>query len=150
SYFYALRNQGTFKGSLTDDLDACVPLEIKNPQPTVYLGWQMSHLKPFLEQHYSVIDLTSDYKKEVQITNLNGIFGGELAGALIPEAKLIDGAALAFVAREAGFLVTTLNGSDIPPIYTCQDYCLPELIIATSPAIHQNLLEAVAYCESHF
>ncbi|NES84048.1 MAG: inositol monophosphatase family protein, partial [Moorea sp. SIO2B7] len=41
SYFYALRNQGTFKGSLTDDLDACVPLEIKNPQPTVYLGWQM-------------------------------------------------------------------------------------------------------------
>lgn len=142
TYYYAFRNQGAFTGTLEDSLEDCRPLQLAQPQPTILLGWGMSALSPLLSEQYEVVDVATSYSREIQIPNLNGILSGELTGAVIRSGKFIDGAALAFLAREAGCIVTTLDGSALPPLHACQDYSLPGLIVASSTSVHQHLLLA--------
>lgn len=144
TYYYALRGEGAFQGTLTQDLAACKPLRVGQPKPTILLGWGMSALQSRLKQQdYEVIDIATAYSREIQVSNLNGILTGEIAGAAIASGKFIDGAALAFLARETGCIVTTHDGSVPPPLHTCKDYSLPGLIVATSESVHQHLLTAV-------
>jgi len=142
TYYYAFRGEGAFRGPLEVDLAACSPLRVGQAKPTVLLGWGLEGLAAKLRERYEVIAVATSYSKNVQIPNLNGILTGELSGAVISSGKFIDGAALAFLAREAGCIVTTLNGSPLPPLYTCEDYQLPGLIVASLMSVHQHLLEA--------
>jgi myo-inositol-1(or 4)-monophosphatase len=142
TYFYAIRGQGTFQGTLEMGLEECSPLHLASSKPAILLGWGMSRLAPTLRECYKVIDVASDYSSKIQIPNLNGIFSGDLSGAAIRAGNFIDGAALAFLAREAGCIVTTLDGSKVPPLHTCQEFRLPGLLIATSTEVHQHLLKA--------
>jgi myo-inositol-1(or 4)-monophosphatase len=142
NYFYALRGEGTFIGTLDKNLEDCTPFKLTPSNKTVLLGWGMSALATALKEQYKIIDVAIDYSRETQIPNLNGILSGEISGAVIKSGKFIDGAALAFLAKEAGCIVTTLDGSKLPPLYTCQDYSLPGLIVARSEEIHQHLLKA--------
>lgn len=143
-YYYALRGQGTFKGKLSeDDLEACQPLKLDSPKNTVLLGSRMSWLAKALKVNYAVIDVAADYSQMRPTPNVNGILCGDLTGAAISAGKFIDGAALAFLAREAGYIVTLLDGSLPPPLHICKDYQQPGLVIASSTQVHQNLLDAV-------
>ena len=141
-YFYALRGSGAFLGPLEVDLEACTPLRVTSSQPTVLLGWGMRELAAVLTERYQVIDVETCYSREVQIPNLNGILNGEITGAVIESGQFIDGAPLAFLAREAGCIVTTLDGSPLPPLHECKDYRQPGLLVASSKSVHQDLLEA--------
>ncbi len=141
-YFYALRGSGAFRGPLEVGLEACTPLRVTRSQPTVLLGWGMRELTPALRERYEVIDVATCYSRAVQIPNLNGILSGEITGAAIESGQFIDGAALAFLAREAGWIVTTLDGSPLPPLHQCKDYRQPGLLVASSTSVHQHLLEA--------
>ena len=142
-YYYALRGEGAYQGSLESDLDNCSAIAISNPKPVVLLGWDMGFLKPALSEKYQVIDVAKDYDSKVKIPNVNGIFTSqEITGTIIRRGKFIDGGALAFLAREAGCIVTTLDGKSPPPLSECQDYSLPGLIVASSASVHQDLLAA--------
>jgi fructose-1,6-bisphosphatase/inositol monophosphatase family enzyme len=143
-YYYALRGEGAFSGAIEDDLEACTPLKIESVRPSILLGWNMGGLTSMLEDKYEIIDVVNSYSQEVQIPNLNGIFSGKIAGAIIESGKFIDGAALAFLAEEAGCLVTTFDGFPLPPLHTCSDYSLPGLVVASSTSVHQDLLAAIA------
>ncbi|MBD2308254.1 inositol monophosphatase family protein [Chroococcidiopsis sp. FACHB-1243] len=144
TYYYALRGEGAFQGALNQSLAACKPLRVEQPKPTILLGWGMSAIQSRLkQQNYEIIDIANAYSREIQVPNLNGILTGEIAGAAIASGKFIDGAALAFLAREAGCIVTTHHDSVPPPLHTCKDYSLPGLIVATSELVHQHLLAAV-------
>ena len=68
-----------------------------------------------------------------------------MSGAVKRFGQFIDGGALAFIAKEAGCIVTTFDGSPLPPLHACEDYNLPGLVIATSESIHQDLLKAVSH-----
>ena len=142
-YYYAIKGEGTFRGNLEVDLDACEPLKVTNYQPSILLGWGMEKFKVALQEHYQVIDVATCYSKEVQIPNLNGILSGDIAGAIIRRGKFIDGAAIAFLAKEAGCIVTTFDGGKLPLLSECSNYSLPGLVVASSPSVHQHLLEAV-------
>ncbi len=142
TYCYALRGAGCWQGSLTNDLSDCTPLKVKEEKSTILLGWGMEWLVPKLQDRYTVIDFATCYTKETQIPNMNGMLRGELAGAAIRAGNFIDGAALAFLAQEAGCIVTTLKGDPLPPLHACKNYQRPALVVAASPAVHQDLLEA--------
>ena len=142
TYYYALGGHGAHTGSLSGDWEDAVPLEINPRESTIYLGLRMDKLKPFLEDRYEVIDLANCYSTEVQIPNLNGILTGDVCAAAVSSAQFIDAGALAFIAREAGYLVTTLDGSPLPPLHSCKGYRLPGLIIAATTEVHQHLLQA--------
>ena len=141
-YYYALRNEGTYQGNLELDLDACTPLKITNPKPAILLGWGMAHLKPALADRYQVIDLENCYSPQEKFPNYNGIFSGDLIGWVTKRGKFIDSAALAFMAKEAGCLVTSFDGSSLPPLHTCQNYSYNGAIVAANSTVHQDLLAA--------
>ncbi|MGF1672261.1 MAG: inositol monophosphatase family protein [Rivularia sp. (in: cyanobacteria)] len=143
-YFYALRGNGTFTGTFEMNLSECTPLKVNyNAKPTILLGTAMNSLTTVLKDKYQVINAVDDYSQSVQMPNLNAILKGELTGAVKRFGQFIDGGALAFLAKESGCIVTTLDGSALPPLNNCEDYKLPGLIIATSDIVHQDLLKAV-------
>jgi len=150
-YHYALRNQGCWSGSLDTALTDCQPWTIQpdsNPdhnsdRNTIVLGWDLSRLVPSLSRHYRVIDLSTDYSKQTRVPTFNNLFTGNLAGCVMKAGQWIDSAALAFMAREAGCIVTDLQGQPLPPLYTCKDYRRAGILVAVSPQVHQQLLEAV-------
>lgn len=142
-YYYALRGQGCWQGNLEDRLEDCRPLRIERPNSTVFLGWALKMLKPKLSERYQVFSIATDYSSAVQVPSFNGILNGELTGAVLQASQWIDSAALAFMAQEAGCIVTTLDGEPLPPLHTCQDYRRAGIILATSAAVHQDLVEAV-------
>jgi myo-inositol-1(or 4)-monophosphatase len=142
-YYYALRGEGTFQGPLTAALEDCTAITIGHPAKAICLGWQMGDLVPHLRDRYQVFHTKVDYSRTAQIPNFNGLLSGHLAGAVLARGQFIDGAALAFMAQEMGHIVTTLTGDPLPPLHTCDDYQRPGLVIAASPEIHRDLLEAV-------
>ena len=142
-YYYAIRGEGSFVGSLDVGLEDCRPLKVTQPKNAVLLGWKMGAMADKLKSRYDVIDVKTSYSKEVQIPNLNGVLSGDLVGAVLSKGQFIDGAALAFLAGEAGYLVTTLEGTPLPPLHTCVDYLRPGLVVASSMQVQQHLLEAV-------
>lgn len=143
TYYYALRGEGCWQGSLENDLHDCQPFRVEYAEPTIFLGWRMRHLATALHDRYLVLDAATSYSTEIAIPNVNGMLNGQLSGCVIRVGKFIDGAALAFMAQEAGCVITTLDGNPPPPLYQCQDYERPGLIMATSAEVHQHLLEAV-------
>lgn len=147
TYCYALRGEGCWQGSLDDSLDACHSLKIGTTDSVILLGFGMEFLAPKLRDRYQVFDIATGYSRETQMPNVNGIFGGELAGAVIRSGNFIDGAALAFLAQEAGCIVTTFSGEAPPPLHICRGYARPGLLIAANATVHQQLLEAVQSVE---
>ena len=141
-YYHAFRNQGTRIGRLEQDLLDCEPLKIQ-PNSTVFLGTRMAPLKPKLSDRYDVIRVSEDYSHEVGIPNVNGILKGDLAGVVLAGGKFIDGAALAFLAQEAGCIVTDHQGQALPRLDQCEDYAWPGLAIAANPDVHRDLITAL-------
>ncbi|PZV05627.1 MAG: inositol-1-monophosphatase [Leptolyngbya sp.] len=142
-YYYTLRGEGTFMGSLTQSLDECVQIRVQSPTPAICLGWQMGDLVPYLSDRYQVYHTKADYSKETQIPNFNGLLSGDLCGAVLARGQFIDGAALAFMAQEIGYIVTTFTGDPPPPLHTCSNYLRPGMVIGSSKAVHNDLLAAV-------
>jgi myo-inositol-1(or 4)-monophosphatase len=141
-YYYAIRGEGAYYSCLSADLETGQPLRINDPKQSILLGWGMKKLKPALVAKYEVIDVETCYSAEIKIPNYNGIFSGDLAGWVTSRGKFIDSAALAFLAKEAGCIITTLDGSIPPPLDTCENYSYSGLIVASSVEIHQDLLAA--------
>lgn len=142
-YYYALRGVGTFSGPLDTSLDQCQKLQIENPKPRIYLGWGLSDQIPNVGPAYQINDLKTAYTAEQFAPNINAILKGEFAGAILESGKFIDGAALAFLAQEAGCLLTGLDGLPLPPLHTSHNYQRPGLILAASAEVHRDLLQAV-------
>jgi fructose-1,6-bisphosphatase/inositol monophosphatase family enzyme len=142
-YYYTLRGEGTFKGQLHQPLDDCLPVSIESPTKAICLGWHMGEVAPYLRDCYTVFHTKTDYAKDNPIPNFNGLLSGELAGAVLARGQFIDGAALAFMAQEMGYIVTTFDGAVPPPLHRCDNYQRPAMVVAASGEIHQDLLQAV-------
>lgn len=140
TYYYTLRGEGTFQGTFTDRLEDCRPLKIETPKNNILLGWTMGHLSAQMDSKYKPINVKTDYSKAVNIPNVNGLLTGDLTGVVLAKGKFIDGAALAFMAQEMGYILTTHDGQAMPPLHLCQDYQWPGLIVASCPEVHQYLL----------
>ena len=141
-YYYALRGQGTFVAPLDKHLDEAQPLQI-TPNNRVLLATLMAPLKSKLSDRYDIISSAENYSPHKAIPNTNGILKGELGGAVLSKGAFIDGAALAFLAREAGCIVTNHQGQPPPHLDQCNDYRLPGVAIAASEDIHRHLIFAL-------
>ncbi len=142
-YFYALRGQGLFRGSLEDAFEDCQPLKIESPEKQIYLGGGAAQLKTQLEGKYHAIDAHVDYSAEIQMPSTASFLMGELSGAVLMRAQFIDGAAFAFMAQESGAVVTQLDGSPLPPLSDyAATYRWPPLVIGATAEVHGDLVAA--------
>ena len=141
-YYYALRGQGTFVGHLEKGLDLARPLKIVSTN-TVFLASLMTPLRPKLIDRYEVVCSSEDYSRDRVIPNTNGILKNQLGGVVLSKGQFIDGAALAFLAREAGCIVSDHRGQPLPTLDRCDNYCTPGIAIAATEQIHQDLIGAL-------
>lgn len=148
-YIYALRDRGAYIGKLADALDDCRTLRIEPEGNIIYLGGGAGQYgEKILAQfgdRYQPYDLYQEYSSETQVPNMGSVLDGAYVGSILGGAQFIDGAAIAFLAREAGCIVTQHDGSPMPPLHECKNYRWPGLLIATSEAVHRDLLAAVKF-----
>ncbi|MBE9098428.1 inositol monophosphatase family protein [Vacuolonema iberomarrocanum] len=144
SFYYALRGKGVYVGSLDGGLNDTEPLKLGAPKPKILLGNGMEFLRSPLSQQYDIIDIATSYSHETQIPNVNGMLNGEVSAAVIRGGKFIDGAALGFLAQEAGHIVTTHSGAALPPLHECSNYERPGLVMAATEEMHQAIVGAIA------
>lgn len=140
-YYYSLRGRGTFVGSLDDDLDQCKPLQIAEPGNKIVLGWSLSDIADQVRSHYPVINLKTDYSPDRPVPPINGLLTGEVAGVILANAQLIDTAAIAWMAKEMGYCLTTYEGRPLPPLSTCENYRRSEIIVSATETMQQALIE---------
>ena len=143
SYCLTLRGQGIYQGDLAKDLDACTPLKVTHHQPAILLGWDMANLKPALDDKYHVIDLEHSYVPDKNFPNYKNMFSGDLIGWVTKRGKFIDSAALAFMAKEAGYVVTDLAGLPLAPLSSCENYSYSGIVVGVNREVHQDLLAAI-------
>lgn len=142
-FYYSLRGQGTFRGTMADDLDSCQPLKIDTPKNQVILSWTMDYLAETLRQDFDVISVQPDYSREVAIPNTNGLMTGDLSGAILAAGKFIDGGALSWMAKEMGYVLTDHQGNELPALKDCENYQWPGVVVGSSPEVHKKLLAAL-------
>ncbi|MEL6129631.1 MAG: inositol monophosphatase family protein [Cyanobacteria bacterium J06628_4] len=143
-FYYSLRGQGTFAGSLADDLDSCQPLKIETPKNQVILSWTMDYLAETLRKNFSIISVQPDYSREVAIPNTNGLLTGDLTGAILAAGKFIDGGALSWMAKEMGYIISDHQGNPLPALSACKDYQWPGVVVGSTAEVHGTLLIALA------
>lgn len=144
TYTYAFRGQGTYRGKIGQPLDVCDRLTLAPPQNHIFLGWDMGYLAESLRDRYNVLDIKADYSRTIQVPSGLSLLDGAFASAVLRRGKFIDGGAIAFLAQEAGCIVTQSTGEPLPPIYTCDDYAWPSLVISRSSDVHEAVLKAIA------
>lgn len=140
-YYYALRGQGTFIGSMEDSLDECKPLKIEDPGEKVVLGTALSPIADRVRSHYPVIDLKTEYSSELPVPPINGLLTGEVAGVILASAQFIDTAALAWMASEMGYPMTTYEGEPLPKPSECENYRITEVIVSANQTMQNKLIE---------
>lgn len=141
-YYYSLRGQGTFKGAMSDELDECQPLKIEDPGDTVLLGWALSEMAEEVRSQFSsVIDIKTDYSKTTPVPPINGLLTGEVAGVMLASAQFIDTAALAWMASEMGYYISTFSGAALSPLSDCENYRRSEIIVSATEAMQQKLVK---------
>ena len=143
-FYYSLRGQGTFRGTLADDLDGCQRLVIDQPKNQVILSWTMGYLAETLRQDFDVIDVQANYSQEINIPNTNGLLTGDLTGAILATGKFIDGAAISWMAKEMGYIVTDHRGNPLPQLQNCPELQWPGVVVGSTPEVHQKLVAALA------
>ncbi|MGA0201499.1 MAG: inositol monophosphatase family protein [Prochlorotrichaceae cyanobacterium] len=152
TYYYALRGEGAYQGQLSatigqSSLKDAAPLRLNqenlSQETRIYLGSQLADIANHIPHDYEVINLAIDYSKTVQVFNHTGILDGGLQGSALASNKLIDVAAVAFIAQEAGFRVSTLGGNPLPPMPETQNHSRSGgVIIAATQQIHDLLVGA--------
>jgi len=142
-YYYSLRGQGTYRGHWHDGMADCQPLQVQPQTSAICLGFALTALVEPLKDRYQVFHTGSAYSKQHQIPNFNGLLSGDLVGAVLERSQFIDGAALAFMAQEMGYWVTTWQGQAPPPLYQCSEMKRPGLVIGATAEVHRDLLAAV-------
>lgn len=140
-YYYSLRDQGTFVGSMEADLDQCQPLKITDPGNKVVLGWSLNDIADRVRSHYPVISLKTDYSPTIPVPPINGLLTGEVAGVILAKAQFIDTAALAWMAKEMGYCLTTYDGSPLPSLSACENYRRSEIIVSATEDMQQTLIK---------
>ena len=144
-YYAAFRGEGAVQGTFADNLADCQPFQL-NPQANrVYVGRNApAVLAQFNAQYpdrYSLICLATDYDANQPTPNHTSILSGECCGSIIDTGKWIDAAAIAFLAQEAGGILTQWNGEPLAPLHTNDpSYDRGPLMIAANTSIHQDFL----------
>ena len=134
---------------MDDDLDDCQPLKIDNPAPKIVLGTALSPfagqiseaLKTEMNTSEPVIDLKTAYSAEIPVPPINGLLTGEVSGSILASAQFIDTAALAWMASEMGYQLTTYDGSPVTSPANCDNYRQSEIIVSATEALQQTLIE---------
>lgn len=143
-YFYALRGEGAFSGAIADDFNACKPLRVADLPRTnrLFFGWNTGGIEAGLRDRYETIAAHRNYSLTERMPTVNGLLMGEIDGVVLSKGKWIDGAALAFLAGEMGYVLSDLNGEPLERIDADTNYERSGILVAATAEIHADMVTA--------
>lgn len=144
-YFYALREKGAFIADLDTDLSLAQPLKLAELNSNqLYLSFAFKDKKALFEPTFSTWCSAIDYSPDRLFPDYLDFIQGNLAGFVIGQGNLIDSAGFAFIAKEAGAIVTHFDKSDFQPFQEVKNMRIDGLIIAPNAELHQQILNKLS------
>lgn len=138
-FYLAIRGYGAFTG----DRNAR-RISMMSPLATVSgsrvcVTYQAPNALAQLRRRWDAFDIVDDDDPGRGFDNLNDLFTGRLAALASDSADLLDWGAMAFIVTQAGGMASGLDGR---PFDGFDNFQLrsTDLLLATSPAIHAELL----------
>lgn len=140
-YYFAIRGEGAFILNGTTDFSRkhWEPLTLLDAQGPVLL-FNAPELQRRIAQRLPAIDVVQQYRDksgEAKFTDL--LDGGAIATVHAP-VQLIDNGAIAFIAEQAGAIVTDFAGNPIGNFRQSPTRELPNLLVAASAEVHRALV----------
>lgn len=141
---YALQGKGAFLGGWDESsLRGFAPYRMKPTDAPVFFS-RTRYSEGVTFGSRGLFDLERDYRPGPETPIYTGLFFGELSGVVMNGGQLIDGAAAAFVASEAGATVTTHEGDPLPePRSAGESRAFGGLVIAETRELHSEILRAL-------
>jgi fructose-1,6-bisphosphatase/inositol monophosphatase family enzyme len=90
------------------------------------------------------IDLVDAYTERPGEFDPTDILSGKAAAVVHQSCQAIDGGAIAFIATEAGAIMTDFAGNPPVSFRTSEKRTIPEIVVSTNKAIHDRILRALA------
>ena len=141
---YALRGKGAFMGEWSEtSLRNYAPFRLTPSEAPVFFSrTRYSDEQVFASR--GLFDLERDYRPGLETPIYTGLFFGELSSVVMSTGQLIDGAAAAFIAAEAGAIVTTHTGAPLPePRAAGPSRAFGGLVISDEADLHRDILKAL-------
>ncbi len=114
-------------------------------------GIVLTHEQPIVRERLSplfkVVDVNVEYNPPAACLSTNSILLGESCAIVGRNAGLIDWAAIAFIASEAGAIVSDWDGSPPPSLDQLSSLRYADLIAAATPEIHSRIVSLLANAE---
>ena len=143
-YFYALKGQGAFIADINTKLSSAKPLTLKtNNSDRLYLSFALEDKIPHFAPEFSTWCSAIDYDIRQSPPDYLDFLAGQLGGFVIAKGNLIDSAGFAFLAREAGAIVSDFAGKDFEPFTQVENMRIQGLVIAPNEQIHQQILQKI-------
>lgn len=140
-YFYALREKGAFLADINTELSSAQPLKLgKLNSQQLYLSFALENEKELFTPDFTTWCSATDYSPNEIFPDYLDFIKGDLAGFVIGQGNLIDSAGFAFIAREAGAIVTNYDGSNFEPFNEVKNMRIKGLVIAPNQEIHTQIL----------
>lgn len=145
-YLVSLKDKGTYQGSLEQDqLSLEQPLTLAKLQSSkVYLSFGLNSLRSPLNRDFQVWCSATDYAPPETPPEYLDLVRGDLAAAILEKGNLIDSAAIGFVAKEAGAIVTHWDGSEFEPFSLIEPLKIAGIVIAHNQEIHRQIIAVLS------
>lgn len=114
-----------------------------NPGSRRILLFNAPDVRRRLAGSFDVIDIFEEYGKSGVHHGFTELFEGRAAACFHPNPQMIDAAAIAFVIREAGGILTDLKGGT-PDFTRPAGERLPGLLASAAPEFHEEVRRALA------
>ncbi len=152
---YAVRGQGAFVGGWSEvNLRNFSQLQLgeapsqRGEEPPIYCSLHASLNESALAP-LPVFHLARDYRPGPATPIHAGLFFGDVSAVVMNSSQLIDGAAIAFVAKEGGAWVSTHSGEPMPPPRSANaEKQLVGFVASRSEDIHRKILVALSNARS--
>jgi 3'-phosphoadenosine 5'-phosphosulfate (PAPS) 3'-phosphatase len=142
---YAVRGKGAFIGEWSEkSLRNYETFRMKPAEAPVFFS-RTRYSNEGIFGNRGLFDLERDYRPGLETPIYTGLFFGELSSVVMSGGQLIDGAAAAFIAGEAGAIVTTHTGEPLPePRSAGPSRAFGGLVISDDVALHQDILKMLS------
>lgn len=141
---YAVHGKGAYIADWSvSSLQMGQPLRLSSVAAPVYISRTPYRDDPSISDH-GVFQLNRDYRPGPETPIYAGFFFGDFSALVMSSGQLIDGAAAAFVASEAGAIVTTHRGEPMPaPRSAGADRAIEGLVISLDRSVHDRVLAGI-------
>jgi myo-inositol-1(or 4)-monophosphatase len=107
------------------------------------LCFDAADILPLLAKRFNAKDLVNEYESAPGVFNSTDVIEGKARGILHRPCQAIDGGALAFMAVEAGGVISDFDGNPLKSYRESEKRTVPNVIVAADKETHLEMVDAL-------